>query len=752
MTPDSQALLARGLAQFTGDLPLPAGGLHAAVAVSPLAHAAFGRVETTAACAEPGVVAVLTAADIPGLNDIGNLFHDEPLLADKVVVCVGQPYALVIAESAEAARRGAQRVSADWEPRPALFDAREAFAAGALIQPPRTFALGRPDEVWSRCHAVVAGRVEIGSAEHVYLETQCALALPRDDGGLHVHSATQSPSVVQKAVAAVTGLPMHRVEIEVARLGGGFGGKEDQATLWACLAALAAWKLKRPVRIRPDRREDMRITGKRHPYSADYRLGVDADGRFLAYEAFLYQNAGCSADLSTAILERSLFHAASAYFIPNVRVTAASCRTNLPSNTAFRGFGAPQAVFVLEAAIREAARALQLSPHVLQQRNLLRDGDTLPYGMQPDRVRARACWQALENRFRPEEHRRDIEAWNAVNPRYRRGMALIPVCFGIGFTATLLNQAEALAHVYADGSVSVTTGAVEMGQGVHDKIRAVVAHTLGLTRDRIHVETTSTLRVANVSPTAASTGADLNGEAAHQACLTIRRGLAPVAASMLGVPVESVTFAENWISTADQELALSWESLVAEAYARRVSLSALAHYATPGLSFNHASNTGKPFAYHVYGAALIEGTVDALRGTGRIDRVSVVHDCGQSLDEQTDRGQIEGAVVQGIGWMTSEDIRHDAQGRLLSDSLASYKIPDLRSAPEMDVVLLEDADNPPGVLNSKAVGEPPLIYGLGAYFALLDAMSSLRPDVRPEYRTPMSSERIFTWLYPDEPV
>lgn len=747
---DPVELLAKGEALFTGDLPLPSGTLHAAVAVSPHAHAAFTTINRDDALSEPGVTAVLTAADIPGRNDIGNLFHDEPLLAVNRVECVGQPYALVLATDAAAAWRAARRLDADWTPLPAVFDPREAFAAGMLIQPPRTFAAGNVDEAWGHCHTLVSGRVDIGSAEHAYLETQCALALPRDDGGLKIHSATQSPSVVQKAVAAVAGLPMHAVEVVVERLGGGFGGKEDQATLWACLAALASLRTGRPVRIRPDRRDDMRITGKRHPYSADFRLGLDAEGRFLAYEAFLYQNAGCSADLSTAILERSLFHATNCYRIPHVRVTAASCRTHLPSNTAFRGFGAPQSIFVMEAAIREAARQRGCPPEFLQRLNLLHDGDILPYGMQLERVRAEACWRRLEERHDPAARRREQADWNAAGGRFRKGMALVPVCFGIAFTATLLNQAEALVHVYTDGSVSVTTGAVDMGQGVHRKIRRLAALTLGLSESRIRVEGTSTLRVANLSPTAASTGADLNGEAARQACLTILAGLRTVAADLLQQPADTLRFDGGRIQAANPATpALDWETLVAEAYARRVPLSALAHYATPGLHFDRERNTGHPFRYHVYGAALIEATVDTLRGTGRIDRVALVHDCGRSLDPATDHGQIAGAVVQGIGWMTCEDLRHDAAGRLLSDTLASYKIPDLHDAPAIDISLLEDADNPPGVLNSKAVGEPPLIYGLGAYFALQDALMACRPDLPLEFRTPMGPERIFTTLYPD---
>lgn len=747
MTHDPPEPLVRGTAHFTGDLPLPAGTLHAMVATSPHAHARFTRIDTTAALAGEGVVAVLTAADIPGSNDIGNLFHDEPLLASDTVHCVGQPYALVLADTADAAWRGAQKVQADWTPLPAVFDAREAFARGDLIQPPRTFAMGDITSAWNDCHTIVSGTVDIGSAEHVYMETHCALCLHRDDGGLQVFSATQSPSVVQQAIARVTGLAMHRLDVQVQRLGGGFGGKEDQATLWACLAALAAQKMQRPVKIQLDRRDDMRITGKRHPYSADFRLGLDASGRFLAYEASLFQNAGATADLSTAILERSLFHATNAYFIPHVRVTAASCRTNLPSNTAFRGFGAPQAMLVIEAAIREAATAMNLPAEALQRLNLLKDGDTLPYGMTVQNARASACWQALENHFPVQVKRQQIAAWNASHSRYRKGLALMPVCFGIGFTATLLNQAEALVHVYTDGSVSVTTGAVEMGQGVHEKIRRVVAHTLGIPVARVHVESTSTLRVANLSPTAASTGADLNGAAARQACLTVQAGLRALAARQLGSTEDAVRFADGKVMADQGARILEWETLVADAYAQRIALSALAHYATPGLHFDRSTNQGTPFAYHVYGVAMVESTVDILRGTARIDRVSVVHDVGHSLDEMTDRGQIEGAIVQGIGWMTSEDIRHDANGHLLTDTLASYKIPDLHSAPAMDIVLLENADNPPGLLNSKAVGEPPLVYGLGAFFSVRDAMSNWRPVPGKHYQTPLTPERIFMTLH-----
>ncbi len=745
-------LLVRGTARFTSDLPLPTGCLHALPAVSPHAHASFTRVDATAALAEPDVLAVLTAADIPGENEIGNLLPGEPLLADGETHCVGEPYALVVAASMDAARRGAAAVTADFTPLPAILDPRDAYAAGSLIAPQRTFARGDVDAAWAQCTTVVSGSVSIGGAEHVALETQVALALPTDAGGLMVHSATQSPSTVQKAVARIAGLPMHAVEIEVERLGGGFGGKEDQATLWACLAGLATLRTGRPVRVWPDRRDDMRITGKRHPYQADFRLGLDGDGRFVAYEAFLYQDAGCAADLSTAILERSLFHACNAYLVANVRVTAASCRTNLPSNTAFRGFGGPQGIFVFEAALRAAARELGVLPEELQARNLLSEGDTFHYGQRAEGVHARESWDELVRLQPPAEARRAVAEWNAAHPRHRKGLAFLPICFGISFTATLLNQAEALVHVYVDGTVVVTSSAVEMGQGVYGKVRRVVARTLGLPDEAVTVASTNTLRVANVSPTAASTGSDLNGAAAREACLAILRGLRPVAAARLGCAPDDVEFADGVARVRDADPAspaaagVAWADVVADAYVQRVALSALAHFATPHLHFDRQTNTGHPFAYHVYGAALVEATVDVLLGVGTIDKVTAVHDLARSIDELTDRGQIEGGIVQGVGWMTSEEILHDDAGRLLTDSLATFKIPDLHAAPEMEIHLLEH-ENPHAVLGSKAVGEPPLIYGLCAFFALQDAIASWRPASAGEFRTPLTPEHIFRLLH-----
>jgi xanthine dehydrogenase large subunit len=572
--------------------------------------------------------------------------------------------------------------------------------------------------------------------------------VPGEKDTLRVISATQSPSVVQRITARVLGLPMSRVAVEVFRLGGAFGGKEDQATPWAVMAAMAARALRRPVKMVLERREDMRLTGKRHPYSSDFRIGLDAAGKILAYEVTFYQNAGAAADLSTSILERTLFHATNSYHIPNVRATGISCRTHLPPFTAFRGFGGPQAMFVIEAAIFQAAERMGLEPEALQRRNLLADGDEFPYGQKAKNARARRCFDEAVSAFDLEAARRRVRDYNAANGLSKKGLALMPVCFGISFTSTFLNQAGALVHVYNDGSVAVSTGAVEMGQGVNNKILLVAARTLGVANQRLRMESTCTERVANTAPTAASTGADLNGRAVELACQEIRSRLLKVAAAALSVDgVAALEIRQETVFNQGQKTELSWERLVQAAYMARVDLSAHAHYATPGIHFDRGSEKGEPFAYHVFGTALVEATIDLLRGTAAVDAVRVVHDGGKSINPLVDRGQAEGAIVQGIGWMTLEDLVYSDKGLLLSDTLSTYKVPDIRTAPaEIDVRFLADTPNPAAVLNSKAIGEPPFMYGIGAYFALLAALRAARPGRPLPYSAPLTNERILDWL------
>jgi xanthine dehydrogenase large subunit len=738
----------RGETLFTDDLDGFAGLLHAAVLPSPVARGRVVRLDTDAARQRAGVRAVFTAADIPGENQIGGIIADEPLLAAGEVHYVGQPLALVVADTPRQARQALAAIRAEIEELPPVLDPRLAAAQGLLIIPPRVFALGDVDNAWPGCALVVEGRVDSGGQEHLYLETQAAVAVAGEKDTLRVISATQSPTVVQRTVARVLGLPMSQVSVEVFRLGGAFGGKEDQATPWAVLAALAARALRRPVKLVLNRQEDMRLTGKRHPYSSDFKIGLDGSGRILAYEVTYYQNAGAAADLSTAILERTLFHASNSYRIPNVRATGISCRTNLPPFTAFRGFGAPQAMFVLEAALFQAAEKMGVAPAALQEMNLLAEGDEFPYGQKAKNCRARRCWREAVAAFDLPATRERVRAYNAAHPLSKKGLALMPVCFGISFTTAHLNQAAALVHVYTDGSVSVSTAAVEMGQGVNNKVLLVAARALGVAQGRLRMESTCTRRVANTSPTAASTGADLNGRAAELACAEIRGRLLKVAAAALAVDgVAGLDIRQETVFHDGKKTDLTWDKLVQAAFFGRVNLSAQAHYAPPGLHFDRVREKGEPFAYHVYGTALVEATVDCLRGTCTVDAVRAVHDAGDSLNPLVDRGQAEGGIVQGIGWMTLEELVYSDKGRLLTDSLSTYKLPDIRTAPaEIDVRFLQDAPNPAAVLNSKAVGEPPFMYGIGAYFALLAALRALRPLQPLTFSAPLTNEKILGWL------
>jgi xanthine dehydrogenase large subunit len=739
----------RGESRFVDDEPVPENVLYAAVVASPVAHGRLLSIEVAAAGKLNGVRAAFTSRDIPGANQIGNVIQDEPLLATEVVHCVGQPVALVVATTEEVARRAARLVKLNIEPMPAVFCPREAYAKGQLIAPQRTFAIGDVDRVWTECDVVVSGRVDSGAQEHVYLETQGAVSLPTEDGGLRVLSSTQAPTAVQRIVARVLALPMHKVEVDVRRLGGGFGGKEDQAVCWAALTALAAWKLDQPVKLVLRRQEDMRWTGKRHPYSSDFKIGLKKDGRIVAYEVFFYQNSGCSADLSTAILERTLFHTTNAYFVPNVRATAACCRTNLPSNTAFRGFGSPQAMFVMESAIYRAAAALGIEPSEVQRKNLLKEGDELPYGMRFQNHPLRQGWEEAERHYDVAGLKQRVAKFNTEHRLEKKGVALMPVCFGISFTTTFLNQASALVHVYTDGSVSVSTAAVEMGQGTSTKIRQVAATTLSIGVDRVHIESTNTGRIANTSPTSASSGPDLNGHATRLACLSILGRLKEVAAHTLKADrPDHIEIREERVWLAGKQTDLDWLQLVGAAYLGRTNLSAHAHYATPKIHFDKATEKGEPFLYHATGTAVVEATVDCLRGTCRVDAVRVVHDAGRSINTLIDRGQVEGGILQGIGWMTMEEIEHDDQGRLRTDTLSTYKVPDIYSIPdELVVHFVENSTGPAGILGAKTVGEPPFMYGIGAYFAVLNALHAYRPQLDPFFNAPLTSEKVLMTLY-----
>ena len=740
----------RGESQYLDDVPTQQGTLYAAVFESPLAHGKLRSLDLSAARAAPGVVRILTAADIPGHNQIGGIVPDEPLLAQGQVHFRGQPVALVLARTERQAHAALKLIKVEIEPRPIITDPRVAAAQGELIVPPRTFQIGDSAAAWAACAHVFEGVAESGGQEHLYIETQGAYAFPTELGGVRIISSTQGPTAVQRHTAHVLGLGMHQVEVDVTRLGGGFGGKEDQATPWGALAALGAFCTKKPVKLVLDRMADMRMTGKRHPYSSDFKIGLDEHLKIVAYEVTFYQNAGAAADLSPAVLERTLFHATNAYFVPNVTATAYSCRTNLPPNTAFRGFGGPQGMFVIESAIAKAAEELGVAACEIQRRNLLRENDRFPYRQPAELCHAEQAWDTAAQQYDLAGLQAEVAQFNQANKLRKKGFAAMPICFGISFTKTPMNQARALVHIYSDGSVGVSTGAVEMGQGVNAKIAHVAARTLGIAIGRVKVESTNTTRVANTSPSAASATADLNGKATEMACAALRERLLRHAEVEYTLNYEGIEIRDEEVLAAGIPTETTWEKLVSSAFWKRVCLTENAHYTTPDLHFDPRTNQGHPFAYHVYGTAFTTVTVDCLRGTYTVDAVRIAHDFGQSFNPAIDRGQIEGGAVQGIGWMTMEELAYNAEGRLLSNSLNSYKIPDLYAAPAvLDVHFLDTPGHPKAILRAKAVGEPPLMYGIGTYFALRDAVRAFQPRTALPLSAPMTPEKVLVSLYPE---
>ncbi len=742
----------RGESIFVDDINIPEGTQYASIVYSPVAHGKLLSIDFSKALALSGVSAVITAKDIPGENQIGGIVPDEPLLADDVVGFIGMPVAIVIADSGMRAREAAKLVTMNIAELPAIFDAREAFRQGKLIVPPRIFTLGDTTTAFEQCDVIVEGTADSGGQEHLYLETQSALAIPAEGGAIKIISSTQSPTSVQKTVAKVLKLPMNLIEVDVVRLGGGFGGKEDQASAWATMAALGAHLLRKPVKLVLPRGDDMRMTGKRHPYSSDYKIGLKKDGTILAYQAEFYQNAGAAADLSPAILERTLFHCTNSYFIPNVTATAYSCKTNLIPNTAFRGFGGPQGMFVIEAAIVNAAEHMGFSPIDIQRKNLLKTGDQFPYGQRAQHFNLQETFADLEHRYGLETAKHNVSRFNSTHKTFKKGLSVMPVTFGISFTTTFLNQASALVHVYTDGSVAISTAAVEMGQGVNAKIIQAALNTFSITPERIKLFSTNTSRNANTSATAASSGADLNGFAAKKACEAIWEQLRLYICESIGkTDVTKLSLLNENFFYGGNPTGIDWNAAISGAYMKRVALSAHAHHATENIWFDKSQMKGDAFAYHVTGAALTEVTLDCIRGTYTIDSVKIVHDNGKSLHPLVDLGQVEGAAVQGIGWMTIEEVIFNEKGRLITDNLSTYKVPDIQAAPNViEVHFLENDGNPVGVYKSKAIGEPPLMYGIGSYFALLNAIKAFRPGKTFNAVAPMTPERALCYLYEDE--
>jgi xanthine dehydrogenase large subunit len=741
---DSAPLHVAGAAHYTDDLPEPFGTLYAAIGTSEQAHGRIERVDLDAVRASEGVVALITATDIPGMNDVGPIVADDPIFAERVVQFAGQPIFAVAATSVNAARRAVECARLDVEPLPAILTIDEALAAESYVLPPVHVVRGDPQRALAAAPHRLRGHCENGGQDHFYLEGQVSLAIPREAGGMHIHVSTQHPGEVQLLVARALRLAAHDVVVECRRMGGGFGGKETQMTLFACVAALLARKTGRAVKLRLDRDDDMRSTGKRHAFAHRYDVGFDDEGRILALDVTLASRCGFSADLSGPVNDRAVFHLDNAYWLPNVAIHSYRCKTHTVSDTAFRGFGGPQGMFAIEAVLDDVARSLGRDPLDVRKANLYGIGerDVTPYGMRVDDNVAPAIIDALEASARYRERRVEIAQWNDTSPVIKRGIALTPVKFGISFTATHYNQAGALVHVYRDGTVLLNHGGTEMGQGLFVKVQQVVAHELGVPLASVRVSASDTSKVPNASPTAASSGSDINGMAARAAARTLRERLVDFAARTFACAPDAVHIDGGLVRAGERSL--TFAELVDAAYHARVQLSATGFYATPKIHYDPRTLSGRPFFYFACGAAVAEVAIDALTGEHRLLAVDILHDAGRSLNPAIDLGQIEGGFLQGWGWLTMEELCFDAKGRLATHAPSTYKIPTAHDVPRRFDVAFFDRPNPEDTIHrSKAVGEPPLMLALAGFHALRDAIASLAKEgLRVPLSAPATPERV----------
>ena len=741
---DSALMHVQGTARFIDDVPEPASLVHVAPGYAP--QGARGRIavlDLDAVRAAPGVVAVLTAADIPGNNDCSPVFGDDPILADGRIAFHGQVVFAVLALSREEARRASRLAHIEVEEETPRVSVEQGLDSGETVLPDYQFLRGEPGPDMKRAAHTASGSLHVGGQEHFYLEGQVAMALPGEGGAMHVLSSTQHPSEIQHLVAAMLGKPDSDVICECRRMGGAFGGKESQAAQWACLAALAASVTGSAAKLRLDRDDDMIMTGKRHDFRIDYGYGCDERGRLLAVDAALNARCGYSADLSMGVCDRSMFHADNAYYYPSARILSRRVKTDTVSNTAFRGFGGPQGMMLAERTMDDIACRLGLDPLDVRKRNLYGRGrDVTPYGMKVGESILERLVRTLEKTSDYRERRKGIAAFNESNRFLRKGMSLTPVKFGIAFTLKHLNQAGALVHVYTDGSVLVNHGGTEMGQGLHTKVAQVVAEEFGIGFDEVRITATKTDMVPNTTPTAASSGSDLNGMAAKRAAATIKGRMAALAGKLYQVPKAEVRFAGGMVAVGSQEIPFA--DLAKTCFLGRVSLSSTGYFATPKITWDRASSTGRPFLYFACGAACSEVTIDTLTGEMRVDRVDLLHDVGNSLNPAIDIGQIEGGFVQGMGWLTTEELVFDAKGRLTTHAPSTYKIPVASDVPEdFHVALWESKGNREAtVYRSKAVGEPPLMLAISVFSAIVDAIAGLNPGRVPALDAPATPEAI----------
>ncbi len=724
-----------GEAIYVDDEAQPAKMLEVWPVCSPHTRAKILRREASAARAMPGISVILLAEDVPGLNDVGAVRCDEILLADKEAFYHGQIIALVVGETQEACRAAAEKIVVDYELLPPILTIEEAIAAKSFHSEPNFIRRGDIASALKDAPLTIEDEFSIGGQDHFYLETNVAWAERGEDGTVFISSSTQNPSEVQHIVARVLGLPMHSVVVECPRMGGGFGGKETQAATLAALAALAATKTGRKVRVRFNRDQDMMITGKRHPFLAKFRAGFDKDGMLHAAQIELFSNGGWSLDLSRAITDRAVFHLDNAYYIPHVEFSGIVVKTNLASNTAFRGFGGPQGMLVIEEIFDRIARRNGLAPEMVRRKNLYRgtgETNTTHYGQEIENNRIQRIWAELLQSSAFESRREELQRWNDKHANRKRGLAITPVKFGISFTTTHLNQAGALVLLYQDGTVQVNHGGTEMGQGVHTNIALVAAKELGLTPDRVRVMHTRTDKVPNTSATAASCGTDLNGAAVREACHTLRARLLPFAAEMLGekkgtsVATDKIVFNGNMVLDLDDpKTGVPFAELLQRAYFARTSLSSTGFYKTPEIHYDRVAGRGKPFHYFAFGAAVSEVEVDGFTGMMHIRRVDILHDVGDAINEGVTRGQVEGGFVQGAGWLTNEELIWDAEGKLLTHSPDTYKIPAIGDTPDVfNVAFLSGATQSNVIHGSKAVGEPPLMLAISVREAIRDAVAA----------------------------
>ncbi|MEY4713273.1 MAG: xanthine dehydrogenase, molybdopterin binding subunit, partial [Pseudomonadota bacterium] len=735
---------------YVDDIPEARGTLHAAPILSPVAHGRLRKVDTTAALAATGVRGVVLAADIPGDPVLATFTHDEPIFATGSVQHVGQVIGLVVADSVMAARRAARLVKPDIEPLPALLDARAAHAAQSYVLPPVVVRRGDPDAALAASRHALAGQLEVGGQEHFYLEGQIAYALPLEQDQWQILSSTQHPGEVQHWVAHALGLASHAITVECRRMGGGFGGKETQAGQMAVWAALAARKFRCPVKLRLDRDDDFMVTGKRHPFSYDWQVGFDDQGLVTALKLTMLANCGFSADLSGPVADRAIFHTDNAYFLSDVEIQSYRCKTHTQSHTAFRGFGGPQGVILIESLLGDIARHLGLDPLDVRRRNLygVQERNVTHYQMKVEDNILDPLISRLEATCGYRQRRAALAAWNARSPVIKRGLAITPVKFGISFTATLFNQAGALVHVYTDGSVQLNHGGTEMGQGLHTKVMQVVADELGVPFERVRCTATETGKVPNASATAASAGTDLNGRAAQFAARNIRDNLAAFVAGLDGCGAGAVHFAGGQVRS--PKTTRAFDEVVRMAYANRIQLWSDGFYRTPKIHYDKTTLTGRPFYYFSYGAACTEVAIDTLTGETRMLAVDILHDVGTSINPAIDIGQIEGGYIQGVGWLTSEQLVWNERGHLATHAPSTYKIPATGDVPaHFKVALWPEANREDNVGGSKAVGEPPFMLGISAWEAIRDAVAAARPGQPVVMQAPATPENVLRALRPE---